>query len=445
MTTPKIGTAMQVSTAFPLSAMQSNSPETMTMSRQPSPLPALSTSTSTSQSGTESSASSDPMYSNLPTYRFPAGPADFHADTRGKPMPERQQLLRFPIGAKLPEAPPPEPVYDTPLVNTQPSGFLSGPPMRSSTFPQAGNHHSSLKPALPILNYPDSQFPHYEPENVYPSGMVTEADGTYYAHQAPQNYTFGSLNTAQWRNGVRNDQAHDQALPQGPQVQQSNVYLSPTKFDIQYSPMSTPSTTYMPNSAYVPSSAAFAGLSPNLGQSARSAPSTPLGRQDPRFMQDRSWNPSGSTVPYSDYVAPHTEPRLRVGMPGTPDLYASQSGFSNLGIGYQSDDYDRDTSPTSTSMNYYPAGQGAHQSPYIPYARNGKFATSQTKRTPTFAMDLGSSLKKSKRAEPLYPAAPLLTYSSDTALADSRSKQQRCKIACSACRKTRLKCELSRV
>lgn len=442
---------MQVAVAFPTIPQ---SPQYQ--SRHLSPLPAASSSTHgtyPSSSNMQDSQmnetapvlpaeSTDPMYAGLPTYRFPAGPPRGGSAPLSQPSMSNPSVFNLSIKPRLPEAPPAEPSYESrmhfsPTISPVPSLQASS---SSSTLPSVASH-SLLKPALPIITFPSAPMPEYEVENVYPSGMVAQADQSYRGQPEGLGYHMSpGLDGAQWTplSPVKMSPAPQQLAPHTPS--RFSDYNASHRFNVEYSPANVSPTTYLPSSAYLPSSGTFAGPPLSTANIPRSAPSTPLGRQDARFVGKAGWPSQGLPNMFPTSI-PQTEPRMRTDFAPSMQSFYAQPAFTNSSSGYYSaDDYERDTSPLYMSMDSSKS-TGNGESRYIPYARPTKAASAQGKRSPPRSLELSLSKKAKRAVDSPYVNTAQMSYYSDTNASDSKPKQQRCKIACAACRKTRLKCE----
>ncbi|KAK9896652.1 hypothetical protein P389DRAFT_180385 [Cystobasidium minutum MCA 4210] len=442
---------MQVSTAYPRIV---SSPQMV--SRQAGAPPASTTAThssymmegraSTPQDSQMSSTappvlpaeSSDPMYAGLPTYRFPAGPS--RSGSVPASQPNTPVLFTFPNKSALPEAPPADAHYDermqfSPAVSPVPSLQTS-----SSTLSSVASH-SLLKPALPIITFPNSPMPDYEVENVYPSGMVGHAEPPYSMQHDPTSYQASPSfpSTSQWAplSPTKVIASPAQVAPQTPG--RFPDFSDSHRLKVEYSPANVSPTTYLPSSAYLPSTGTFTGPTMSGGNVPRSAPSTPLGRQDARFLGKSGWPAQTLPNPFP-FNAPQTEPRMRTDF---GQAYHSQPAFPQTMSGYYSaEEQERDASPGMLSFNASKAS-GSPDSRYIPYARGTKgFSSSQNKRSPPRALDLSVS-KKARRAteNETNTVNQLPAFLTDAMMTETKSKQTRCRIACGACRKTRLKCD----
>jgi len=449
---------MQVAVPFPTAP---SSPHYQ--NRQFSPLPIASSSIQTSKPSSGPLASmqdshmssgapvlpaesADPMYADLPTYRFPAGPSRSGSAPATNNSASGSRLFGLTNKPALPVAPPPEQLYDdghcSPTVSPAPSLQTS-----SSTLSSIASQ-SLLKPALPIITFPNAPLPEYEVENVYPSGMVSHAGSSYHPPTQGLGYHASPVvsdDNGQWMSlsPMKLAPSPQPSTPQTPN--RFTDYGHSHRFDLEFSPANLSPSTYLPSSAYLPSSGTFTGPPLSTANIPRSAPSTPLGRQDARFMGKAGWPSQGLPNPFPLNV-PQTEPRMRTdfGLP-QQSYYAQHPALGNSTSGYYSaDEYERETSPMYISVDSN-RSMGNADSRYIPYARPMKGPTIQAKRSPPRMLEISTSSKKLKTTiEGSYPGSQSLSYSSESTLTDSKPKQQRCKIACAACRKTRLKCESDR-
>lgn len=389
--------------------------------------------------------SADPMYAHLPTYRFPAGPSRSGSAPASNLAGSGSQLFARNKPA-LPVAPSVEQQYDERVHHSPTMSPVPSLQASSSTVSSIASQ-SLLKPALPIITFPNAPLPEYEAQHVYPSGMVSQPQSeplhsipapgpayqAYHASPVPEATPWGSLSP------MKVAPSPQQLMPQTPS--RFSDYHSPHHLDMYSPPHASPST-YLPSSAYLPSSGTFAGPPLSTSNIPRSAPSTPLGRQDARFLGKAGWQSQGLPHPFPSDV-PQTEPRMRTdfGAP-LPTSYA-QVGLNQPVSGYYSaDEYERDTSPLYMSIDSARSANSV-ESRYIPYARPTKLTASQSKRSPSSALDLSAS----KRAKRTLSEAPASSQSLANPLNylenETKPKQQRCKIACAACRKTRLKCKYS--
>lgn len=193
-------------------------------------------------------------------------------------------------------------------------------------------------------------------------------------------------------------------------------------------------STFTPASSYTPSKPYFSTLTPPAAHHiARSAPTTPLGRQDARFLSaTRGWT---TPQPASNPVFENTSPLASV----SPALSAGSnlSTFPAPGSYYSGDeqDYYEVSYASGSELN---VSTSSSASPYIPYAR----APRAFKRTSPYPQDFTYDEERLYMKVPRYSSSglvhsPALSYEADT----QRTKAPRCKIACSSCRKTRLRCE----
>lgn len=267
----------------------------------------------------------------------------------------------------------------------------------------------------------------------------------------------------------------------------------------------TTSGSFIPASSYLPPRPHFDGLSPQVGSMPRSAPSTPHGRQDARFLSEMQGHdlsplpqlslqpspsiggpeagPSSYTIrPYgsaqggplaistqlsASYGGARTTPTLGSSGQWTTSPYLPSPSAQSY---YSADDYAYEYSPTSAPLSQSMGPSSAPYSPselrpsYVPYARPHRMATSagpsagmSVKRLSPFSTQTASPAAKRSRTMPGTPAddvkveeqgttgvppgAEVRANSTGSGGSDERPKVQRCKIACGACRKTRLKCD----
>lgn len=394
--------------------------------------------------------SDDPMYAALPAYRFPAGPSrSGSAPAANSTLPGAQLFgaVRKPV---LPVAPDADGLQEDRLHFSRTASPVPSLQMSTSTLSSMNSIDSQvlLKPALPIIAFPNSSLSEYEAENVYPSGMVSQAEPFYHTqpqglgyHGSPalsDNTPWGSLSP------VKVVHTPQLGMPQTPS--RYSDYNASHRFDVDYSPANISPTTYLPSSAYVPSSGTFAGPPLSTANIPRSAPSTPLGRQDARFIGKPGWPAAQALVNPFPPLVPQTEPRMRTDYGPPQPSYYQQPAFTNSMSGYYSaGEYERDTSPLYMSVDSTASTAKADQR-YIPYARPTKAASSQGKRSPPRTLELNSTTSKKARRtiDASLAGSQGLSYSSESTITDSKPRQQRCKIACAACRKTRLKCKLDK-
>lgn len=431
-------------------------------SRQPSPLPVSSTSaqgfypTETRAQNLQDSRmssstappvlpaeSTDPMYAGLPTYRFPAGPSRSGSAPASQPV--TPILFTFPSKPALPEAPPADTLYEDRMHFSPATSPVPSLQTSSSTLSSIGST-SLLKPALPIITFPNAPMPDYEVENVYPSGMVSNVEMPYTVHQEPLSYQPSPVfpSTSQWAplSPIKPAPSAPQLAPQTPS--RFPDFSNSNRLDVDYSPAHTSPSTYLPSSAYLPSTGTFAGPPISTGNIPRSAPSTPLGRQDARFVGKPGW-PAQSHINPFPFNLPQTEPRVRTDFGQSHQSYYAQPTFSPHISGYYSaDEQEQDMSSPMLTMDGSKYG-GSTDSRYIPYARStkGYSSSARSKRSPPRALDLNASKKAKRVASGEVPTGdhmlPFLTEANMSA--EPKVKQVRCRIACSACRKTRLKCK----
>jgi hypothetical protein len=440
------------STGLPSPHDQSRQASPSYMSAFPSNAPTPSSSSQTTEQslhaytlshGTNASSTdtvTDPMYASLPAYRFPAGPSRSGSAPSHQSSPALVSSgFTFPMKTRLPEAPV---IHDQQDNRMRFSPDVSPvPSLQTCTSTLSSASRPLLKSALPIVAFEQMPISEDEIENIYPSGMVTQLDHSYSLHPQPQSYHHGNgmSSSNQWAllSPAKMSSAVTPAAPQTPH--KGEVYNSSTRFNVEYSPLQMSPTTYLPSSAYLPSTATFAGPSMSMDNYPRSAPSTPLGRQDARFVSRQGWQPQTLPNPFP-MSAPYTEPRMRTNLaPPLQSYYGSPAMPQNAGY-YSADEFDRDASPLYMSIdsNRSPRLGG---SPYIPYARSAtKTVVTPTKRSPR-PVDLAATPgKKVRRTQDTQLGNAALSYSTDSALSDAKSKAARCKIACGACRKTRLRC-----
>lgn len=422
------------------------------------------------------------------------------------------------------------------------SGSVSSAASTHSYFTQ-----SQLAPPLPIVTLPDepavsgsdnsggapaafagsqygsaqpnqSEFSPYPPhlEEGFIGGRATPVDTS---HLSPQTYPHqlaappSSLAVPQTpeRHAVPAGQ-YPHTLPRvRQQAPQATGSATPGGKPLSYHYQTTSSTThttsasFIPASSYLPARAHFDGPSPQVASMPRSAPSTPHGRQDGRFlseMQGHGLSPlpqlnlqpslfgaeppaasSSSTVrPYGSAqggpLAVSTQLSASYGGARTPTLGSSGQWITSPYLPspsaqsyYSADEYAYEYSPTSaplsqsvgpSSMPYSPSELG-HS--YVPYARSHRMATSagpssgmNVKRLSPFSTQSANPAAKRSRTMPgtpaddvkveeqgatVLPRAEVRANSTGSGGSEERPKVQRCKIACGACRKTRLKCELA--
>ncbi|KAL7005779.1 hypothetical protein EMMF5_004694 [Cystobasidiomycetes sp. EMM_F5] len=239
---------------------------------------------------------------------------------------------------------------------------------------------------------------------------------------------------------------HGHSVPLPPKSSHTNdQYASMSSpspnFQLAYQSLSTTThttshSTFIPSSAYLPPKSTFVGLSPQLPSSApHSAPTTPMmGRQDARFLSSRGWStpqpPSTTAFPPASMNAATT---TYVASP----VYAGTATMPSV----SSTDF-RESSPKSyfdhpDGRDYHPPALSVEYStPYIPYARPFKTG----KRLPYQSPSSSPGAKRSKKVDRKSnsPSAQA-TESPDTS--EQKPRVARCKIACAACRKTRLRCD----
>lgn len=450
---------MQVAVALPIPQY---TPQYQGYTKSPTPVPSASTLTAYNSTrnlnNTQDSAmsgappilpaeSTDPMYAHLPTYRFPAGPSRSGSAPATNLARTGSQLFARNKPA-LPVAPPMDQMYEERLQHSPTMSPVPSLQASSSTVSSIASQ-SLLKPALPIITFPNAPLPEYEVENVYPSGMVSQlqpepshgisASGPVYqaynASPIPEATPWGSLSP------MKVAPSPQQILPQTPN--RFADYQSPHQFDLNYSPAHISPSTYLPSSAYLPSSSGtFGGPPLSTNNIPRSAPSTPLGRQDARFLGKAGWPSGGLPNPLPSGV-PQTEPRMRTDF--SAPLPSSYTQFSvaqpNSGY-YSADEYERDTSPLYMSTDSTTSAN-AVESRYIPYARPTKLTASLSKRSSPNPLDASASKRMKRSLNDLPTSKQPLAHPSSYLENEAKPKQQRCKIACAACRKTRLKCEYS--
>lgn len=384
----------------------------------------------------------DPMYAHLPTYRFPAGPSRSGSAPVAKATGLGSQLFARNRPA-LPVAPPADQLYDERSHNSSATSPVPSLQASSSTGSSSASQ-ALLKPALPIIAFPNAPLPEFETENVYPSGLVSQAEPSY--SPLPASHGYHGYHAAPIAEGVpwnslsptKVAPSSQQLMPQTPS--RFSDYHSPQHFDMAYSPADVSPTTYLPSSAYLPSSGTFVGPPLSTVNIPRSAPSTPLGRQDARFLGKTGWPPQALPNPFP-LNAPQTEPRMRTDFGASfppsnaqPALAQSTSGY------YSADDFERDTSPLYMSIDSSRSADITDPR-YIPYARSTKLSASQSKRSPPSALETTASKRAKRTLEDLGASRESPSYSPGLGEIGTKPKQQRCKIACAACRKTRLKCD----
>lgn len=391
--------------------------------------------------------------------------------------------------------------------------------MFSPTFSQnagsprmASNPQSKLQPSLPIISLPQSQTP-------APANMAGDFEESHVrSHSVPSGMVHGlakSTSSEQSFDGrmsmTDGDRSESPKQMQpfyhgSEQLDGLGVTVTPPKpsgdglLGIQYPgqpPIEHPSygapaqplggyyhsstthttSTFVPSSAYLPSKSQFAGVSPQMASMPRSAPSTPLGRQDARFLSQLRGQ--SSPQPLQTGFAPPAGSAIYRGSPNLGAPGSAQFSHSpSMQSWYSQDEY-YDVSPGGSNYagSMYassgPGGRFSPASPHVPYVRDtaSPGISSLSKRLSPFVLQSPPSAKKPKKSgeRMLMPKSvtskrntPLLASSTaasspkseaDEAVrgpspaesaVDEKPKIQRCRIACSECRKTRLKCKSGR-
>lgn len=232
-----------------------------------------------------------------------------------------------------------------------------------------------------------------------------------------------------------------------------------------YSSTTHTTSTFVPSSAYLPSRSQFGSGSPQLAPMPmpRSAPSTPLGRQDARFLSQMRQH--SSPQPLQAGFAPPAGSPMFLPSPHTGHLAQSPSMQS----WYSQEDY-YDVSPGGSTAGYSSVGPGSGRFSPAPFGRDAESPSmsSLSKRMSPFTLQSPPAHKKakklverqllpkiespSKRSTPLSMSTGPSSPKSEAGSAfnapspagstgEEKPKPARCRIACSECRKTRLKCK----
>jgi hypothetical protein len=420
--------------------------------------------------GSTTMGKQDSMYNALPTYRFPLAPSPAPSGSaHHQYSPSHSPSLSFRSvnsgGSSLqPYQDSQHPVHTSRRL--QPALELGGPPLPTVQLVDDSTEDTAPMPSVQRgQGYRD-----YDSRSSFPGGLVSTAEGEPYEVITP-----GGTNEANQPASSSNEYlgvsyAPTPDLYQSPMVPSAPVaatspalpgpIASAPSNPVGYTTYSsstththtTSSSTFVPSSAYLPSKSAFSGMSPGFsastGMGPRSAPSTPLGRQDARFLSHtRAWTtPEPLVAPFfpsngspSPLIA-QSPASLTSSIPPSFRLNASTSSSSSF---FPSHDLEKFHLSSSTSSS-------RPDTDYIPYARP---AGPKSKRAPPpFAPTtpvMHVPIKKIKREKTTPKLSKLPSPAAGSSAAgspapsaqnDEEEKPTRVKIACNACRKTRLKC-----
>ena len=416
----------------------------------------------------------DSVYSDLPNYRFPQvsgapplNPASSAEDfLRASPQPVHrhvQQAQRtdsgfspMHISTSASEASLVPAMHNTALFSPLQSPLMPHQSYKS-TSPSTtamGQSSSSQGPPLPVVSVPNteyqSKYSNCEASAVFASGMVVNQE-SYGAMATKDAELVGSVKAHPPSNYLGISYPHSACDP----PQQRNHYANydepeTSPFSLHFSSTSTthPTTsTYIPSSAYLPSKSTFGGITPNMPSQPHSAPSTPIGRQDAYFLSStrgNRWTPSQTPQPghssRADSIAAESSP-LFIGSPALSAAVSVPLSTTSL------------TATISKAEDTNPRDAGnplpGVESVYIPYARNTKMFTKRITSFPPGSPNSSADSKRAKKGKnrtklPVYPAPQPSEAASQAPLQEkavNKHTSQRCKIACSACRRTRLRCE----
>ena len=446
------------------------------------------------------SAGSEAVYTDLPTYRFPPLPRPLSSSTSSSVATATPKRFSKPAHLQLPISPHIASWDATQLGSPALSPELSSANASETRF----EHHIGLQPPLPIISLSQSLEADFDQSHIransMPSRMVhglakSTSSERSYEYDGPMSITgsersespqlmrpifpgsghldgLGVMTTPPKASGSDRLAIHHPS----PSIAYRSSYPPPSEqpFGYHYSTSSTTHTTstFVPSSAYLPSKSQFAGMSPQVATMPRSAPSTPLGRQDARFLSQLRNQTSPQPV-QTGFAPPAGSPMFRPS-PHLSAMSSAQISHAPSMQSWYSQDENYDSAGDSiasgqmggsyASTSYGPSGHGEFGSTsYIPYASSPSLSSLSKRLSPFSLQSPPTATKKPRRAATRAilpkPDAPESRESSSAAKAASaeaeaetsaspaasvveeKPKVQRSRIACGACRKTRLKCK----